>query len=303
MNERRRTWSGRTRQGWDILTATYRAWRADRVMRLGAALAYYGLFALIPLLAISIAIAGRFFEVPEVKEALAARLADILGNEVDTVGLVDRASQTIADGPTQIGFGLGGLITALLGGSLFFLAYQDALNMIFHESPRSGFAFNFRRRFQASLIVLLIGGLLTISLVIQVLVSVIGALLPGLIDRPELLAGVAGAGLSTLVGMLLAAISFRALVYEDVGWWAALIGGAATGACLAIVAWGFSEYMTRIGGQSLSGAAAGVLVTVTFIYAEAQVLLAGGVLTKIINARSTASQIVGSPRPAQDDSV
>jgi membrane protein len=135
---------------WDVLVASYRAWRADRVVRLGAALAYYGLFALIPLLAITIAIAGWFFEVPEVKEALATRLGDILGSDVDTVGLVDRASQTVADGPTQVGFGLGGMIDAVFGGSLFFLAYQDALNMIFHNSPRAGLAFGFRRRSPSS---------------------------------------------------------------------------------------------------------------------------------------------------------
>jgi membrane protein len=296
--------AGRVRQGWDVLTETYRAWRADRVVRLGAGLAYYGLFAFVPLLAITIAIAGIFLEVPEVKEALAARLADILGAEVDTVGLVERASDVIDDGPTQAGFGLVGLMSVIVGGSLFFLAYQDALNVIFHEAPRGGVGFNFRRRFKVSLMVLLTGGMVAVVLVVQMLFTLMGALLPGVIDRPGFLAGVAGAGLSGLLGMLLVAISFRSLVYEDIGWRPALIGGAVTGACLAIGAWGFGEYMVRVGSRSLTGAAAGVLVTVMFIYVEAQVLLGGGVLTKTINTRTVAvREIAGSQRSADGDSA
>ncbi len=287
--------AGRVRQGWEVLRETYGAWRADRVIRLGAGLAYYGLFAFVPLLAITIAIAGIFLEAPEVKEALATRLADILGAEVDTVGLVEQASAVIDDGPTQAGFGLVGLISVIVGGSLFFLAYQDALNVIFHESPRGGLGFSFRRRFKGSLMVLLTGCMVAAALVVQMLVSLMGALLPGVIDRPGLLAGVAGAGLSALLGMLLVAISFRSLVYEDIGWRPALIGGAITGACLAIGAWGFSEYMVRVGSRSIMGAAAGVLVTIMFIYVEAQVLLGGGVLTRAINIRTVAArEIAGS---------
>ena len=280
---------------WLILAETAATWRADRVPRLGAGLAYYGLFALIPLLAITIAIAGLLFESPQVSEALAVRLAGILGDEVDTAAVVDRAASFIDDGATQAGFGIAGLVSLVLGGSVFFLAYQDALNVIFHEPARSGLKFTFRRRLRISLVVLLTGAAIVSTLVVQAVIGLINALLPDLIDGADVLGGAGGIVVSTVLGALLLATLVRALVYEPVDWRSALVAQSITAVCLGVGAFGFGVYMNRLGARSLGGAATGVFVTIIFIYVEAQILLAGGALTKSLNGRRVALDSEAGP--------
>lgn len=273
---------------WVILAETHGAWRADRVARLGAGLAYYGLFALVPLLAITIAIAGLLFESQQVSEALALRLASILGEEVDTAAVVDRAASFIDDGATQVGFGLVGLVSLVIGGSVSFLAYQDALNVIFHEPVRSGLEFTFRRRLRASLVVLLTGTVIVSTLVAQTLIGLFNTFLPDLIDGADVLSGSVGAAISAVFGALLLTILVRALVYEPVDWRSAAVAQSITAVGLGAGAFGFGLYVDRLGTRSLGGATAGVFVTILFIYVEAQILLAGGALTKSLNARRLA---------------
>ncbi|MDH4277050.1 MAG: YihY/virulence factor BrkB family protein [Acidimicrobiia bacterium] len=285
---------------WTILAETHAIWRADRVPRLGAGLAYYGLFALVPLLAIALAIAGLLFETQQVSEALGLRLAEILGEEVDTAAIVARAASFVDEGETQAGFGVAGVLSMLVGGSVFFLAYQDALNVIFHEPARVGVEFTFRRRFRASLVVLLTGTVIASTLVVQALLAFMNTLLPDLIDGPELLSGSVGIVISTVLGALLLTVLVRALVYEPIGWRPALVAQSVTALCLAAGAFGFGVYVDRVATQSLAGANTGVLITIVFIYVEAQILLAGGALTKTLNSRRVAVA-TETTRPSPED--
>ncbi len=273
---------------WRVADETVATLRAERVPRLGAGLAYYGLFALVPLLAIAIAIAGLVFENAQVSEALTARLAELLGQEVDSAAVVDQAADFVDDGSTQFGFGLVGLMSLLLGGSVFFLAYQDALNVIFRQPPRSGLKFSFRRRLRASLVVLLTGTVIVTMLVAQALIGLINALLPSLIEGSDVVVGSLGLVASAALGALLLTILVRTLVYEPIHWRSALVAQSITAVCLGIGAFGFGVYMDRIGGRSLQGATAGVFVTILFIYVEAQILLAGGALTKALESERLA---------------
>jgi membrane protein len=277
---------------WLVLAETYDAWRADRVARLGAGLAYYGLFALVPLLSITIAIAGLLFESQQVSDALALRLASILGEEVDTAAVVDRAATFIDDGATTIGFGVAGLVSLVVGGSVVFLAYQDALNVIFHEPARSGFEFKFRRRVRVSLVVLLTGAVIVSALVAQTVLALMSAFLPDLIDGADRLSGLGGVAISTVLGALLLTVLVRTLVDEPVDWRSAPVAQSITTVGLAAGAIGFGFYMDRVAARTLGGAAAGVFVTIVFIYVEAQILLAGGALTKSLNARRVGREPV-----------
>jgi membrane protein len=288
---------------WLFLAETYDAWRADRVARLGAGLAYYGLFAIVPLLAITIAIAGLLFESQQVSEALALRLASILGEEVDAAAVVDRAASFVDDRATQAGFGVAGLVSLILGGSVFFLAYQDALNVIFHEPARSGFEFKFRRRLRVSLVVLLTGSVIVSILIAQALIGLVNTFLPDLIDGADVLSGAGGVAISTVLGALLLTVLVRSLVYEPIDWRSAVVAQSITAVCLGVGAFGFGVYIDRLGTRSLGGATVGVFVTILFIYVEAQILLAGGALTKSLNARRVALDAGAERPPTEDPSI
>lgn len=72
------------------MVETYGEWRRHRTIRLGAGLAYYGLFAFVPLLAVSLSLAGLFFATEDVQSYLATRLADLIGGEAEVVGTAAR---------------------------------------------------------------------------------------------------------------------------------------------------------------------------------------------------------------------
>ena len=82
------------------IMTTFREWSAHRTIRLGAGLAYYGLFALIPVLAVSLSIAGIFFAREEVQDYLAEQLFELLGDDAECVstavaGLLDEVGSTV----------------------------------------------------------------------------------------------------------------------------------------------------------------------------------------------------------------
>jgi len=103
---------------------TYAAWRRSCTIRLGAGLAYYALFAVVPLLAITLALTEFLFSQEELQAQFAGRLENLLGGEADEIAAV--LTEQLGNASTQSGLGVIGGISLLITGIALFVALQDA---------------------------------------------------------------------------------------------------------------------------------------------------------------------------------
>ena len=109
-----------TRRAWNLCIDTYEQWRDHRTIRLGAGLAYYGLFALVPMLAVALALAGLVISQGDVQSYLADQLSTLLG--VDAAAVADALASALDGSGTLAGLGAVGVASLFLTASLLVLA-------------------------------------------------------------------------------------------------------------------------------------------------------------------------------------
>lgn len=262
-----------------LLMRTYGSWRDDRTIRLGAGLAYYGLFSLSSVLAVALGIFRVIGQSAAVEEALVERLDFFLGtdSEVTASEVVDRLSGSIG---TQVGLiGLGSL---LVTGSLFFLALEDALNQIWGSPVRVGLRSTVRRRAVSLLVLLGAAATLVVAFTLQAATSLLETILPGSTDGTAALAlsAVVTSAIGSVVLGGALALLFRYIPPKQPGWRPAIVASILTAIFLtigsAIIGW----YLRTAGASSVVGVVSTPLAVLLWIYYEAQILLAGAQLTK-----------------------
>jgi membrane protein len=155
----------------ELLSEASRQWVVDRAPRLAAALAFYTILSLAPLLVISTAIAGFFFGEDAARGEIVSQLRGLIGTagaEVVQTAL-QRAHRPKAGAIAT----LLGLATLLFGASAVFGELQDALNKVWKapEAPQQGWAQVIRARFFSFAMVLAVGFLLLVSLILSALLS------------------------------------------------------------------------------------------------------------------------------------
>jgi membrane protein len=268
-----------------VLSDTYARWRDDRTIRLGAGLAFYGIFAIIPLLTLSIALAQVVFSEAQVESALGYLLVSLFGSEAEP--LADAIVETLDSTGAAVGMGLVGFISLIVAASLLFVALEDALNVIWDVPPQHGMHNLVRRYGMAYLVVILTGSLLMAALVVQAVAGLAEQLVPGEMTVLESFADFIAVLGSWALGVAALGLLFRVLPHANVPWRAALTGAGITAVFMALGTWALGEYIDRFGTSSLAGAAGAVLLVTVWIYYTAQTLLAGAVLTRVLTVRTT----------------
>lgn len=267
----------------EIAAVAYAGWRDDRCIRLGAGLAYYGLFALVPLLSLSVAIAGVIFSTAEVRDYLDDPLARLLG--ADSQDVAARLATQVSDASLVTQFGLVGLAGLVVAASVVFVALQDALNQVWHVPYETGLRQGVRRRLLSFGIVLLLSAVLLLTLVAQALLGLVEWLVPVETRLGATLVGIVDGMLPWVLGSVALAVVFAVLPRATVNRRAALVAGAATAAAMAAAAVVVGWYLGRFGTASVQGAASSVFVALTALYVQCQILLAGAVLTRVLTER------------------
>lgn len=263
-----------------LLGAGYASWRDDRVIRLGAGLAYYSLFAIVPVLSVAVSVAGLVVSEADLERYLAERLAAMFDTDADSVGA--RLAGAIDANVTTTGLGLLGLGSLLLAASLVFVALQDALNTIWHVPVRSGVKHSVLRRLVAFGFVIGVGGYLVVSLAIHTLTNVIESWIPADLSALGPLYDLLDGTVSWALGIAVVTVLFRLLPDARVPWRAALVGAAVTTVLLVLGTLAIGVYLREVASASVAGAFGGVLLVLTWIYYEMQIVLAGAVLTKVL---------------------
>lgn len=272
-----------------VLLDAARGWVRHHDARLGAALAYYAVFSLGPLLLIVVATAGLLFSPEDVRNALQGQFRSLVG----PVG-----SQAIEAMLKGAGSREAGIVTAATGVILLVVAalgvvvqLKDALNTIWEvEGTGSGGWWSTIRTYVVSFAgVLALGFLLAISLVVNAALSVASDWLGGG-------SGVLWQAVNFVVSLAvlgaLFAMLFRYFPDTVVAWRDAALGGVATALLFNIGKLAISWYIGTQSLQSTYGAAASVVVLLLWVYYSSQILLFGAELTR------AAGKSSGSPERA-----
>jgi membrane protein len=264
---------------WPLLRQTVTQWLDHKAPTFGAALAYYSVFSLGPLLVIAVATAGWAYGQDAARSDIIAQLQDLLG---DTGA---RAVETLlagADRPRQgLAAGLIGFATLLFAATGVALQFKDALNAIWEvkDTGISGTWALVRSYLFSIAMVLSVGFLLLISLVITTAVAAAGKF--AAVFVPEFSVHALTFVVSFAVTATVFAMMFKWLPDAPVGWqdvWlgAVLTAGLFEGGKLLI---GF--YIGKLGLESTYGAAASLVVVLIWVYYNAQIVLLGAEFTHV----------------------
>jgi len=270
---------------WSLLGETFFEWYEDRATRLGAALAYYTVFALAPGLIVIIALAALLLG----KEAAQGQIM----NEVqDLVGLAGaHAVQAAIESARSasgslVATGLG-LITLVFGLWGVFGELQDALNTIWGVTtkPGRGVIGVIKERFWSFTMVVGIGFLLLVSLAASAWLAAVGKFFFRLLPLPAAATETANALLSFVIITLMFALIYKLLPDVKVAWRNVWPGAAMAALLFTIGKSLIGLYLGRSTVASVYGAAGSLVVILLWIYYSAQIVFFGAEFTKVYSRR------------------
>lgn len=265
-----------------VLREAGESWLDDYAPSMGAAIAFYTLFSLTPLLLIVISLAGLVVGVPAAREAVLAQFGGVVGSDIARlldamISSLDRPAAGLA------GVGLG-VLSLLVGATSVFGELQNAMDRIWHVPPqaRGGVWKILRSRVRALGLVLSLGFLLIVSLLLSAALAALRARWEAGLESLLVLAQLAdlllSAGLvSLLFGMIYKWVPQVPLRWRDV------LPGAMVGALLFTLGKSLiALYIARSGVTSPYGAAASLVVLLLWVYYAALIFLLGAEITRAV---------------------
>ncbi|ARV59631.1 ribonuclease BN [Nostocales cyanobacterium HT-58-2] len=276
---------------WELFQETFNEWSNDKVSRLAAALSYYTIFSIAPLLIIVIAIAGAVLGEDAATGAIRTQLEGLVGQ--DGAGVIQTAIQNANQPKAGTIASIISIIVLIFGATGLFTELQDALNTIWEVQPKPGRAMKnmVRQRFTSFAMVLAIGFLLLVSLVISaVLAGIVGYfrnVLPGVDFAWQIVNFILGFTITTVLFGLI----FKVLPDVKITWNDVLIGAALTSLLFSIGRYLLGQYLGKSSFGSTYGAAGSVVIILAWVYYAAQILFFGAEFTQVY-ARKYGSRII-----------
>jgi len=265
---------------WRFLKETYSEWSEDRAPRLGAALAYYTVVSITPVLVIAIGIAGVVFGRQAVQTQVIDQIQALVGPQgADAVrAMLANAGQQPETGIVATVIGVAAL---LFGASGVFGELQDSLNTIWGVKARPGAGVwgTIKARFLSIAMVLGVGFLLLVSLVLSAALVAVGTFVATLV--PVSLLQLVNVVVSFAVITLLFALIYKVLPDVQLGWRDVWLGAAVTSLLFTVGKSVIGLYLGKSSFASAYGAAGSLVVLLVWVYYSAQILFFGAEFTKV----------------------
>jgi membrane protein len=264
----------------NILKEAAMSFAGDNAPRLGAALAYYTVFSIAPLILITITLAGSIFGEEAARGEVFAHVRRLIGHTGAEV--VNEMVKDAARADTGAIAATLGIAALLFGASGVFGQLRAALNTIFHVQPKEtpiirGFL---KERFLSVATVIVIGFLLLVALIIDTGISAAGEYMEHRLPGGEGLWHVVELVVSTTMITVLFALVFRympdvRIAWSNV-WWSAIF----TAVLFSIGKFALGLYLGKKASESPHSAAGALVVLLLWVYYSAQILLFGAELTQ-----------------------
>jgi membrane protein len=283
---------------WEISRDTIAAWIAHNASSLGAALAFYTLFSIAPILVIAMAIAGSVFgpNVAEthVLEEMRALLGDAGAKAVQ--GLLASAHQS-----GQKGFAAAiGVVTLLIGATSVFGELQKTLDYIWKSPEANSMSWwrIVRARILSVGLILGVGFLLLVSLIISAALAALGTWFGTVLAQWSVILPAVDLLLSLGLTTMLFAMIYKYVPRETIAWGDVWIGGFVTACLFSVGKLLIGLYLGRSSLSSAYGAAGSVMVLLLWIYYSTQIFLLGAEFTHIFTyTRGSRCDPAQQPKP------
>jgi membrane protein len=257
-------------EGWALARQAVKAWNDDYAPSMGAALAYYTLFSIAPLLLIVIAVAGFVFGDDAARGELFGQLADLMGAQ-GAQAVEDLVRNAHRPGAGAVAM-LTGTVTLVIGASAVFGELQNALDRIWRAPARKqdrGWLSLVRSRALSFGMILAVAFVLMVSLAASALLAALGKWW----------------GLDFAASFALTTLMF-ALIYKiiprvRIRWRDVWLGAAVTAALFVLGKFLIGLYLGRSGVASVFGAAGSLIAMMVWVYYSAQIFLLGAEFTKL----------------------
>lgn len=264
-----------------LLKESFSEWQQDKASLLAAALAYYTVFSITPLLVIAIAITGAVFGQDTARKEIMTQVNGLVGAQG---AQVIETALTNADQP-QLG-GIASLISVvilLIGASGVFAQLQEALNTVWNvrAKPNAGIGEFIRKRLLSFGMVLTIGFLLLVSLILSAVLSGISNLRINVLPGFDSLWQLVNFALSFGFISLLFALIYKYLPDVKIRWQDVWVGSIITALLFTIGKFLIGLYLGQGSLGSTYGAAGSLIVFLAWVFYSAQILLFGAEFTQV----------------------
>lgn len=286
--------AGKAKATWSVLASSSVAFFKDEPFRLAAALSYYTLLSMAPLLLIVVATAGAFFGQGAVRTEVIDQIRSLVGPEGA------KLAATLIDNAQLIGGSIGSIVLGgglmLFGATTVFAELQSALNHVWHvqAAPTNALWGFLRHRMLSFALILSIGFLFAVSLIISALLAALQNYLMGLGLAEVAVWSALNAATSFAVFTVLIAMIFKYLPDAVIAWRDVWFGAVITSVLFVGGKYLIGLYLGQAGIGSVFGAAGSVVVLMVWVYYAGLIFFFGAEIT-----RSVARQRGSAVRPSE----
>jgi membrane protein len=262
-----------------VAKAAVSNWAGHGAMTQAAALAFYTVFSLAPVLLIVISVAGAVFGEDAVRGRILEQFQELIGRGAAS------AVQSIIQRARIEGTGLSGAVgvfTLIASATVVFAQLQSSLNAIWEVQPKEGrFIRRFlKKRLMSFALVLAIGFLLLVSLALSAGLKGFQGFVENRLGLPAGWLDLAGSVLTFAIAALLFALIYRYLPDARIAWRNVLFGAVVTALLFSIGKWAIGLYIGRSAVASPYGAAGSIILILVWVYYASTILLLGAEFTR-----------------------
>lgn len=255
---------------------------ADNVIKLSASLAYYTVFSIGPLLLVIISLTGLFFEQQAVTGKLYTQMQGLVGTEGATQLL--NIIQSLREQNAAAKFSIIGIVLLIFGATSVFADIQDSINFIWSvkAKPKRGWLKFLTNRLLSFSLILGIGFLLIVTLIVNTLTDALTDRLRNMFaETGVVMFQVINMAILFLIISCLFAVIYKVLPDAKIRWKDSFVGAFFTGFLFLIGKFGIGYYLGNSDIASTYGAAASIIVILSWVYYTSIILYFGAEFTKV----------------------
>lgn len=263
----------------ELVRDTFKDWSEDKAARLGAALAYYTIFSIGPLLLIAVAIASFVFA--DAQGQIVSKIQGVVGKE--SADVIAQTMNNANKSGANIFATVIGIVTLLLGASGVFGQLKDALNTIWEVQPKpgQGLLATLRERFLSFTMVLGTGFLLMVSLILSAAAAALSDFLKSFLPGGDIIGFIISLIVSLLVTSVMFMLLFKFLPDVKIAWGDVWIGGLVTAILFIVGQFALGLYIGSGAVGTSFGAVSSLVIILVWIYYSTQILFLGAEFTQV----------------------